>query len=145
MSVWNSAGTWEEKDMSAWMNGKLKQLLVGLQAQADNGVAVESTKVVKCEGEARVLNVRGKKRAGFEYQLEVSWKATVSGSSEKKGSILFDDVSETSIDDLEMRVTVQGAADAHADQAKRAALSLRPQFQKIFQDLIAEALGGPVS
>lgn len=28
--------------------------------------------------------------------------ATVSGSSEKKGSILFDDVSETSIDDLEV-------------------------------------------
>jgi hypothetical protein len=54
------------------MKGKLLQHLVGLKKEVD-GQTIETTKLSKCNGESRVLIVRGKKRAGFEFSVELHW------------------------------------------------------------------------
>ena len=58
--------------MCKWMKQQLDSKLVGLRREAE-GVAVQTTKLARCEGESSVLIVRGKKRAGFEFGLELHW------------------------------------------------------------------------
>ena len=54
------------------MKKKLQESLVGLQKEVD-GFMLSTTKLSKCQGESRVLIVRGKKRPGFEFNLELNW------------------------------------------------------------------------
>ncbi|EGD80304.1 hypothetical protein PTSG_10559 [Salpingoeca rosetta] len=74
-SQWNSAGTWEERDVSKWATEQLTKLLEPLSVDAAP-VQAQVTKV-KCNGEARKLIVRGKPRVGFEYELELKFKGAV--------------------------------------------------------------------
>lgn len=69
MSAWNGAGTWEEKDMSAWMRDRVKEGLLALEGPE----SLKIDKVLSCSGEARLLHVRGKFRVGFELAVKVNW------------------------------------------------------------------------
>ena len=55
-----------------WMKERLASSLVGLKTEHD-GYTMETTRLSKCDGESRTLVVRGKKRAGFEFHLELHW------------------------------------------------------------------------
>ena len=80
-SVWNKAGTWEEKDVSAWAQESLDAALLAAQyTLADSSPApgalctVESS---KCSGHALVATVRGKKRYIYEYAINIKWTFVV--------------------------------------------------------------------
>jgi hypothetical protein len=55
------------------MKQQLQTRLVGLRREVE-GVTVETTRLGSCEGESRVLIIRGKKRAGFEYTFDLHWR-----------------------------------------------------------------------
>lgn len=66
-SVWNNAGTWEERDVSKWATSDLTDRF--LKVNTNNGEqSVKVTKISNCTGEALITFPRGKKRCGYEFE-----------------------------------------------------------------------------
>eukprot|EP01138_Halocafeteria_seosinensis_P000504 gb/GECG01000518.1/.p1 GENE.gb/GECG01000518.1/~~gb/GECG01000518.1/.p1 ORF type:complete len:249 (+),score=35.47 gb/GECG01000518.1/:1-747(+) len=63
-SVWNTAGTWEDRDVSSWATSELKKRLKGLRFPVtlnEHGECVAFVrKVIRCSGSASVVYVRQK-------------------------------------------------------------------------------------
>lgn len=62
-SVWNRAGTWEDKDCSKWARSSLKARLRGFSKDVElNGIParLRVSKVNKCSGSASLVFIRGK-------------------------------------------------------------------------------------
>lgn len=62
-SAWNYAGTFEERNMTAWAKEKLQELLSGVSfVIPNNGAVLDVVKVSGLDGDASVTFVRGKKK-----------------------------------------------------------------------------------
>ncbi|GAX13490.1 hypothetical protein FisN_36Lh045 [Fistulifera solaris] len=70
-SAWNKAGTWEEKDVSAWGQESLQESLQATTFQHAEGLATVTSATVS--GHASVATVRGKKRLIYEWSIVVHW------------------------------------------------------------------------
>merc|ERR1711971_368323 len=70
-SSWNTGATMEQFDYSEWMKQRLEALLLGVTFP---GSAVRISEVVKVEGSATILLIRGKYRPGFDVSFECKWK-----------------------------------------------------------------------
>jgi len=89
-STWNTAGTWEEREMSSYATERLKTLC--LQAAYTTyatdpsrvNIHASITEVKKCEGEAQVILARGKKRHVFDYTITLNFVVEVN-SVEREG------------------------------------------------------------
>jgi tetratricopeptide (TPR) repeat protein len=82
-SVWNSAGTYEERQLSPWASAELKRSLGALAAHiASPGVpGVQSADLCVAEvenvtGDAQVTMVRGKKKHLADYCADIKWTLT---------------------------------------------------------------------
>lgn len=62
-----------ERDATNWSSDKLKELLVGLQVENDEGKC-EIAEVSKLEGEASINNRKGKLIFFYEWNLKAKWK-----------------------------------------------------------------------
>lgn len=107
-SAWNSAGTWEEKDVTDWaiqtLTDKVKTCTYNLpDGSPDPKACVKVTKVSKLISakiaggtcHASVAAVRGKKKFIFEFTFDVNWEMTLGDGSLCKGSMTFVDVDGT--------------------------------------------------
>jgi tetratricopeptide (TPR) repeat protein len=105
-SAWNSAGSWEERDRSAWAKARLEELLGGLRFEAADGSAsVSVTSVKKMEGSATVALVRGTARFFFEFSAELEW-AAAAGGGKCKGTLSIEDLSSDCAGEFDMEVGV---------------------------------------
>ena len=97
-----------------WMKAQLSGALVDLRKDLE-GYTITTTKLSSCQGESRVLIVRGKKRAGFEFELEIHWTGRKSitfsdlltttasrGAETLSGTLKIHELSETNLDDFEV-------------------------------------------
>jgi len=78
-SVWNTGGTWEEKNVSEWAKSSLTDMILQTSYVLPNSspapdAVVSVEKVSKIEGHASVAVVRGKTRFIYEYSCELNWK-----------------------------------------------------------------------
>eukprot|EP01083_Nonionella_stella_P120154 359776_1 len=73
-STWNTGATMEQFDYSDWMKKRIEALLLGLTF-SNSGIKI--TEVVKVEGSATILLVRGKYRPGYDISFECKWKGYV--------------------------------------------------------------------
>jgi hypothetical protein len=121
-SQWNAAGTYEEKDVSAWARKRTQELLEGVEVGPGGVVRVTS---VACTGEAHVVFVRGKRRAAFELKVTIGWEVA-SGAEEQviKGTartaeegVTGDDIDDE--DDVELVVALEKGSEG-ADSAASA-------------------------
>jgi hypothetical protein len=125
------AGTFEERAVTDWAKQQLQQTLVGTSSSK---AAITGCSVLS--GDAHIWFIRGKKRHGFEFDLELQWKLLSSSSgsgnaaaadSEEEagcsGSMKLTGVSPDELDDLShIDVTLAKASgDAAADSAALAA------------------------
>jgi activator of HSP90 ATPase len=100
-SVWNQAGTWEEKDVSQWAQDTLTQAILQTtftlppSSPAPNAL-VTVQKVKSLDGHASVAVVRGKTRFIYEYSCRLEWQLDQSdGDLECKGSLAIPDIDGT--------------------------------------------------
>ncbi|KAE8896763.1 hypothetical protein PF005_g4256 [Phytophthora fragariae] len=93
-SVWNAAGTWEERDRSEW-------------------------------AQAKIVFSRGKKRCGYELSVKFVWE-----SGDVSGHVELHDFDDTSGDDYEVLVTVDGSSQSDL-AAKKAVLDKEPELRKL--------------
>jgi tetratricopeptide (TPR) repeat protein len=98
-SAWNQAGTWEEKDTSAWCNASLEKFLKGSKVEIDHCTA-QVTDVKDLTGDASVAFTRGKKRYVFDYHASVKYEIMDEGDEKiASGTLKLPDISSTGIND----------------------------------------------
>jgi len=113
-SVWNQAGTWEEKDASDWCNSSLTSYLKEANVEVDTFVGrVEEVKDLS--GDASVAFVSGKKRYVFDYNASLKYAiANEDNNSVACGTLKFLDISSTAISD-ELEVDILAWKKAPSD------------------------------
>ncbi|MCD7467299.1 hypothetical protein HAX54_004643 [Datura stramonium] len=112
-SAWNRAGTWEEKNLNKWANGRIKELLISVGSL---GVFWQSRSIF---GDCLQI-----KRVGYTYELTIKVKGEWLVGDEKKvikGHIDIPEFSFGELDDLQIEVSLsedkdlgqQGRASQH--------------------------------
>lgn len=100
-SVWNTGGTWEEKDVSEWAKNSLTEMILQTSYTLPNsspapGAVVTADKVSSLEGHASVAVVRGKMRFIYEYSCKIDWQVTKDDDGLNcKGSLAIPDIDGT--------------------------------------------------
>jgi activator of HSP90 ATPase len=108
-SAWNSAGTWENKDVTSWAKDFMKRGLKRLSFPPlmGGGVTLAISKVkVRDEGHAEILMVRGKVKhiADLSAKVHFSLSSTFSDNDEEESGLKLTGtfiLSEISADDTE--------------------------------------------
>ncbi|XP_057993729.1 uncharacterized protein LOC110671160 [Hevea brasiliensis] len=100
-SLWNRAGTWEEKSLNKWATDRIKELLMSVGSLEFSSGKAEIAEVSKCFGDAFLVTVRNKKRVGYTYELTLKIKGEWIVKEEKKMVKAHIDVPEFSFGELE--------------------------------------------
>eukprot|EP00742_Colponemidia_sp_Colp-10_P001384 GILJ01001488.1.p1 GENE.GILJ01001488.1~~GILJ01001488.1.p1 ORF type:complete len:204 (-),score=35.30 GILJ01001488.1:224-835(-) len=138
-SAWNTAGTWEERNITSHMKRRLEETLVGLDVEFAHG-DLRTSELSKCDGEASVCFVRGKKRLGYEFQLKVKVDGTViqaDGETRVCGYVSLEDVSDHSGGDYDVTVTVEGSRPADG-LCKSSLTAFVPRLKQHIQKVVEE-------
>eukprot|EP00030_Apusomonadida_sp_AF-17_P004064 a464_588.p2 GENE.a464_588~~a464_588.p2 ORF type:complete len:222 (-),score=49.53 a464_588:36-626(-) len=146
-SVWNAAGTWEERSIGSWAKDSLRERLLGRTLSVAPLTSFVVTKVCKVDGQASVLFTRGKKRVGFNFDVELEWEGEYPDHGKVMGVINLADVSESSYDladDAACRVVSRGTAPKSIEpqivkNAAKASAALSDVFAALLEDLRARA------
>ncbi|KAK6235773.1 hypothetical protein SCA6_011110 [Theobroma cacao] len=104
-SVWNRAGTWEEKNLNNWATQRIKELLKSVVSLDFSCGKAEIADVTKCAGDAFLVTVRNKKRVGYTYELTLKIKGEWLLRDERKtvkGHIDIPEFSFGELDDLQV-------------------------------------------
>lgn len=136
-SAWNTAGTVEEKDKTAWAKDRLRCLLGSLQAgelQGD-GFTARVTAVDDLEGDASHVFMRGRMRYLFEFGFSLSWKASVRAVDKEaivKGTAKYVEVcNDTEAGEFCPKIEMSGSPSKAAEtEARRAVKALQKQVEK---------------
>ena len=73
-SAWNSAGTYEEKNVSDWTQQTLRKKISNVIHQIPSNGQVVVTNISKIEGDSTVSVIRGKKRYLYDISITLDWK-----------------------------------------------------------------------
>ncbi|KAK9989675.1 hypothetical protein SO802_029914 [Lithocarpus litseifolius] len=139
-SLWNKAGTWEEKNLNKWASDRIKELLISVGSLEFPAGKAEISDVSKCVGDAFLVTVRNKKRVGYTYELTLKVKGEWTIREEKKtvkGHIDIPEFSFGELDDLQMEVRLIEEKDLlHQDKSRISQdlkLFLQPVREKMLQ------------
>lgn len=124
-SEWNTAGTWEERDATAWAKEELTTCLksssVGdsaatLTSGQAVSVSAKISSVRSVRGDAQMVVVRKRRRHGFNFEAELSFHVVVTppeeGSAETfKGTFSLPEIVD-SVELSTLRIDVKWRADA---------------------------------
>ncbi|XP_059461192.1 uncharacterized protein LOC132190271 [Corylus avellana] len=138
-SVWNSAGTWEEKNLNKWAADRIKELLVSAGSLEFPGGKAQISDVSKCVGDAFLVTVRSKKRVGYTYELTLKVKGEWTIKEEKKmvkGHIDIPEFSFGELDDLQMEVRLSEEKDLLQQEKSRVCQDLKLFLQPIREKLL---------
>lgn len=92
-SAWNTAGTWESRNMTSWATGHLEGLLKAATFVLPNNMGTVVVHEVKnMTGDAEIISRRGKIKFPFDFSFEVHWRVDLAGSGPCKGVLKFPDV-----------------------------------------------------
>lgn len=120
-SQWNSAGTFEEKDMTKFATEAITTALVGTSALLDSEV-VEVTGVSDFDGSASHTVIRGARKTPFDFTFAVDWTAHL--DPDPVSGKLFCSQCTNSAADLEVEFEVRWENRAKAGKHEAALLKL---------------------
>lgn len=136
-SRWNSAGTWEEKDVGAIAHTELEQVLCdpafAILVIESDGTKVRITRAT-ITGDANLVCIRGKPRVGHEFKVCCDWSGTF-GSEEVSGKLEIDDLDSSDLDGIEIRPTGKSGSDASKRAAEALKKGARAAFKRAAEEL----------
>jgi len=139
-SAWNAAGTFEERDMTAWAKERITALVKGTSTifEEAEGV-VEVTGVSELEGSASVSFIRGQKRFPFDFTFAADWSTEVDDKT-VTGKLFYREFTSESPDrDTEVRwPDRQGAGDKAAALLKHLKTQLKPAIDARLSEWVDE-------
>ncbi|POM63366.1 Hsp90-like protein, partial [Phytophthora palmivora] len=122
-SAWNQGNTFEEKDMTSWAMGKLKEIVSGISAPLGTGEGVvTSLEVSNLEGDASIAVVRGAKRYIFDFTFTLACTLK-QGDSSVAGELKFLDLSSDCGGDYDVEAVVPSRYQSEGGKALHAALN----------------------
>lgn len=122
-SVWNRAGTWEERNLSTWASSRIKELLIDLGSLEFNSGKANILEVSSCVGEASVVTVRNKKRIGYSYEIGLKFQGEWLIEEEMKqiqGTLNVPEASFGDLEDMQLNVTLN--TDNQIPDSKRSTI-----------------------
>jgi hypothetical protein len=143
-SVWNTAGTWEEKSMTPWGKEKMEELLVGVEFELPNDLGtLKTTKMKDLTGDCSITMIRKKKKYLFDWSFKLDWSVKLKDIGPCTGSLTFPDVTPDSEGEYDAQMEVNSstppAARAILDQfVRNSAQGLRPSIEKQISVFIEE-------
>lgn len=90
-SEWNQAGTWEEKEVTEWAKERMTACLadaalgghqVTLASGDASSVSARVSKVKSLTGDAHIVTVRKKRKCGYNFEAELSFRLYFEGEKE---------------------------------------------------------------
>lgn len=138
-SVWNQAGTWEEKNLNSWASNRIKELLTSLSSLKFSCGKADITEVSKCAGDAFLVTVRNKKRVGYTYELSLKFEGEWLVREESKtikGHIDIPEFSFGELDELQMQVRLNDEEDILEADRQRINKDLRLFLQPVIEKLL---------
>nr|XP_033808262.1 activator of 90 kDa heat shock protein ATPase homolog 1 [Geotrypetes seraphini] len=84
---------WTERDASNWSMDKLKELLLAVKVENEEG-SCEVTEVSKLEGEASINNRKGKLIFFYEWNIILNWTGTAKSGVKYKGQVEIPNLSD---------------------------------------------------
>ncbi|KAH9805436.1 Aha1 N domain-containing protein [Citrus sinensis] len=138
-SVWNRAGTWEEKSLNKWASDRIKELLTSVGSVEFSGGKAEITEVSNCVGDAFLVTVRNKKRVGYNYELTLKVRGEWNIREEKKmvkGHIDIPEFSFGELDDLQMQVRISEEKDLSKEDKLQISQDLKMFLQPVREKLL---------
>ncbi|KAL5208781.1 hypothetical protein ABZP36_033216 [Zizania latifolia] len=139
-SVWNQAGTWEEKNLNSWANNRIKELLGSLGSLEFPTGKASIDGVSKCTGDAFLVTVRNKKRVGYNYELSLKFKGEWLIKEEDmkvKGHLDIPEFSFGELEDLEVAVRFSDDKSLASDDKKQICKDLKSFLSPIREKLHA--------
>ncbi|KAG6556943.1 hypothetical protein Mapa_001358 [Marchantia paleacea] len=109
-SVWNQAGTWEEKSLNSWALGRVKELLLSADTVSFPQGTARVIEVSSCTGDATLVTVRKKKRVGYSFEITIKFDGEITSSGEPKnleGSVKLLEAAYGELDDLQVEVSLK--------------------------------------
>ncbi|KAL9442225.1 hypothetical protein AB3S75_020688 [Citrus x aurantiifolia] len=138
-SVWNRAGTWEEKSLNKWASDRIKELLTSVGSVEFSGGKAEITEVSNCVGDAFLVTVRNKKRVGYNYELTLKVRGEWNIREEKKmvqGHMDIPEFSFGELDDLQMQVRISEEKDLSKEDKLQISQDLKMFLQPVREKLL---------
>lgn len=141
-SRWNTAGTWEEKDVGKRARTELERVLCQdsfvLFEGEESRISCTSATVT---GDAQVYHIRGTSRLGYEFKVKLKWKGTFEGK-EVSGRINVADFDSTDVDGVEIKATPNEAADVASNKAavalrRSAKLALKTAIKQVADTVLS--------
>ncbi|CAL9101313.1 unnamed protein product [Musa textilis] len=128
-SVWNQAGTWEERNLNSWASNRIKELLKSLGSLEFSSGKAYIEEVTKCSGDAFLVTVRNKKRVGYTYEVTIKFKAgdwLIQKENKKiKGHLDIPEFSFSELEDLQIQVRLSEDKDLSTDDKMKICNDLR--------------------
>ena len=126
-SKWNQAGTWEEKVLSSWASGRVKELLRSVEPVAFEESTARVMEVTSCSGDASLVTVRQRKRVGYSFEIEMKYAMNV-GEKDIEGNMKVPEACYGELDDLELEVTVSPSDVTDSAQRTKVQQTLTKMF-----------------
>lgn len=99
-SVWNAgAYHWEERNLTAWAHGRLREILLGIEVDVPGG-ALNISEVRSLQGDASSSSRKGSQIVVFELKLALAWEGEIVDS---ESCIVQSDYSASVLHSVEQR------------------------------------------
>ncbi|TVU07692.1 hypothetical protein EJB05_41057, partial [Eragrostis curvula] len=137
-SVWNQAGTWEEKNLNSWASSRIKDLLGSLDSLEFSTGKASVYEVSRCSGDAFLVTVRNKKRVGYTYELSLKFKGEWLIKEENKkvrGHLEIPEFSFGELEDLEVKVMISDDKDLSSNDKVQICKDLKSFISPIQEKL----------
>lgn len=142
-SAWNTAGTWESKNLRKWVEEQLDRWVgFSVDIKAPDGTAghISVSKIEGLEGPAEIVMARGKRKKVLDLSFTIHWTLLVA-DHKATGKLIFQDVSTD--DEAELRCEVDGSSAPEARPladmfAKSSGDGLQPALTAKLQAFLAD-------
>jgi len=153
-SKWNTAGTFEERDITEYAHDLFKKHMLGTKLKAGSNTVIIN-KIPKIDGESSIVYTRGKKKVGYDLHIRMNWTTdnstdaadadadddndTSSSSDVVKGSISIPELADfNDLDDTEITITVKSDSDKSSDIKKQLNKQIDSVIKKKLEEFIDE-------
>ena len=130
-SLWNQAGTWEEKSLNSWAWQRVKELLQSVEpAKFEDGTATV-VEVSSCSGDATLVTVRQKKRVGYSFEIDMKYKMSLAQGEEVKdveGNMKVPEACYGELDDIQLEVNITSSQISDSLQRSRVRQAMMSSF-----------------
>ena len=144
-SAWNTAGTFEERNLTALSHERLRALLGAIKCDLPGGGSAQITRVTNVSGDCIVASARGKAKLICDLSCEVSWEIAQLGSTISGNMSIVDITADGDYDSS--LCTTSSSSPKVATFVKSESQGLQPAIGLRLKDLLRElqAAVGPQS